>query len=160
MLSVNRRYLEFDKVCVDLRHVTFSADGQNDTEYIIFININRAMFTNFKIYCDLSIESLAEFIYDNVVCTVEGNYVRPSVPLSECVQYNEYDLNKSLIIELHEKAKIIVAKTIYHDETYHERVTGYVDFENRHNKNYVPPPTSEVRNKLDREYEIKLLEFT
>ena len=160
MLSVNRRYLEFDRVCVDLRHVTFSADGHNDTEYIIFININKAMFTNFKIYCDLSIESLAELIYENVLCTVEGKNVKPSAPLAQCAQYNEYDLNKSLTIELHEKARIIVAKTIYYHEKYHERVTGYIDFENRHDKNYTPESSEDLRNKLDREYEIKLLEFT
>ena len=158
--SLNEKYLEFNGVSVDLRHISFSVDGLNDDEYIIFINVCRAHYTNFKIYCDLSLESLVEFLYDNNVCFVDGVRIdTKSKSLGECVVYNEKDHNKSLIINLHENARIVVAKTIYHNETYHRRVSGYVDFENRHNKNYVRPADN-MRAVLDREYEIKLLEFT
>lgn len=155
--SVNNKYLEFDGISVDLRHVAFSADGLNDTEYIIFLNVRRAMYTNFKVFCDLSLESLAELLYNE--CRVGGGEDAIKKSLGECVVYNQNDRNKSLIINLNEQARIIVAKTIYLNETYHKRVSGYVDFEHRHDKNYVRP-ADEKRADLDREYEIKLLEFT
>ncbi|CDG72853.1 Unknown (Ac57) [Spodoptera exigua multiple nucleopolyhedrovirus] len=158
--SINNKYLEFDGISVDLRHVAFSADGLNDTEYIIFLNVCRAMYTNFKVFCDLSLESLAELLYNEcIVCGGGDGGEKKS--LGECVVYNQNDRNKSLIINLYEneQARIIVAKTIYLNETYHKRVSGYVDFENRHNKNYVRP-ADDKRADLDREYEIKLLEFT
>ncbi|QEI03547.1 hypothetical protein [Spodoptera cosmioides nucleopolyhedrovirus] len=159
--SVNDKYLEFDGISVDLRHVAFSADGLNDTEYIIFLNVRRAKYTNFKVFCDLSLESLAELLYEQSVCTIDGSNAKWRKPLGECVAYNEHDHNKSLIVDLVENgmARIIVAKTIYLNETYNKRVSGYVDFENRHDKNYVRPAQSK-RADLDREYEIKLLEFT
>lgn len=160
MYTINNRYLEFDGIAVDLRHVNFSADGLNDHEYIIFINVQRGKFSNFKVYSDLSLESLAELVFTEAVCVTDGV---PSTSrlgtLAECVVYNEPDHNKSLIIQLHDKARVIVAKTIYLGENYHQRVSGYVDFENRHDKLYVRP-SSGLRDQLDREYEIKLLEFT
>ncbi|QNV47896.1 ac57-like protein [Alphabaculovirus altersperidaniae] len=162
--SVNNKYLEFNGVSVDLRHVVFSADGLDDTEYIIFLNVCRAIYTNFKVYCNLSLESMAELLFEQSVCKINGCDVKKYKTLGECVQFNEHDHNKSLIIDLCEKtgqqaARIIVAKTIYFDENYHKRVSGYIDFENRHNKNYTPP-TDDERIVLNREYEIKLLEFT
>lgn len=158
--SVSNRYLEFDGIAIDLRHVMFSVDGLHDHEYIIFLNVHRAMFNNFKCYSDLSIESMAELIFNEAICVVNGvpTTNRPG-SLGECVTHNEHDHKKSLIIQLHEKARVVVAKTIYFAETYHKRVSGYVDFENRHNKFYVKP-ADETRAVLDREYEIKLLEFT
>ncbi|ABM45812.1 unknown protein [Spodoptera frugiperda multiple nucleopolyhedrovirus] len=161
MVSVNNRYLDFDGISIDLRHISFSADGLCDNEYIIFLNVQRAIYTNFKVYCDLSLESMAELLYYESICTVNGARLKKDKPLGECVAYNEQDHNKSLIINLYneDRARIVVAKTIYFEETYHKRVSGYVDFENRHNKNYVRP-SDKARQSLDREYEIKLLEFT
>ncbi|ACI28820.1 agip119 [Agrotis ipsilon multiple nucleopolyhedrovirus] len=156
---ISSRYLEFDGIALDLRHMSFGADGLHDSEYIIFLNVHRAIFTNFKVYSDLSLESLAEFIFEKAVCSVAGRKIDRRKTLGECVKYNEYDRNKSLTIELHDKARIIVAKTIYHFETYHRRASGFVDFENRHNKHYATP-SDDKRIVLDREYEIKLLEFT
>ncbi|AIZ48664.1 asb107 [Agrotis segetum nucleopolyhedrovirus B] len=157
--SISTRYLEFNGVALDLRHMCFSADGLHDSEYIIFLNVHRAIFTNFKVYSDLSLESLAEFIFEKAVCSVDGCEITRRKSLGESVNYNEYDRKKSLCIQLHDKARIIVAKTIYHFETYHQRASGFVDFENRHNKHY-DRPSDEKRLVLDREYEIKLLEFT
>lgn len=157
--SVNNKYLEFDGISVDLRHAAFSADGLNDTEYIVFLNVCRAIYTNFKVYCDLSLESMAESVYEQSVFTINGLNAKWRKPLGECAVYNEHDRNKSLIVNLaeNEMARIIVAKTIYQNENYHKRVSGYVDFENRHNKNYVLPTSEDRRAALDREYEIKLL---
>ncbi|AUV65376.1 hypothetical protein [Alphabaculovirus myunipunctae] len=157
--SVSSRYLEFDQVTVDLRHVTFSADGLNDNEYIIFLNVHKAIFTNFKIFTDLSLESIAELLFVETKCTVRGETVPRPGPLGDCVAFIEADRNKSLSIELHERARIVVAKTIFFQETYHKRISGFIDFENRFNEQYVRPDEHR-RNAIDREWEIKLLEFT
>jgi Nucleopolyhedrovirus protein of unknown function (DUF918) len=157
--SISCRYLEFDRVCVDLKHVSFSADGLNDVEYIIFINVKRAMYTNFKICTDLSLETLAELLFVEAKCMVNGEAVPRAGTLGECVTHVAGDRNKSLIIKLHENARIVVARTIYFDECYHKRVSGYIDFENRHNQHYIMPDDNQ-RAAIDREWEIKLLEFT
>ncbi|AIE47779.1 ac57-like protein [Peridroma alphabaculovirus] len=159
MCSMTHRQLEFGQIGVDLGHLSFSYDDLNSVEYIIFINVQRAMFCNFKIFTDLSLESLAEYVYEHAICTVNGAAVPRAVSLGESVVFNEADHNKSVFIQLHAQARVIVAKTIYMHESYAQRVSGYLDFENRHDKHYAPPGDDE-RATINRECEIKLLEFT
>jgi hypothetical protein len=159
MSPISCRYLEFDGIIVDLRHLTFSVDGLNDIEYIIFLNVRRGMFTNFKICTDMSLETLAEYLFVETKCSVTNVLMDRPGALGDSVTYIKADRNKSLSIALHEEARIVVAKTIFFEEAYHKRVSGFIDFENRHNKNYVKPDENK-RAVIDREWEIKLLEFT
>ncbi|AAQ11149.1 hypothetical protein [Mamestra configurata nucleopolyhedrovirus A] len=159
MSSISSRYLEFDGTIIDLRHVSFSADGLNDTEYIIFLNVRGGIFTNFKIFSDLSLETLAEYLFTKTKCSVASVLVNRPGELGDCVAYIEADRNKSVMITLHKEARLVLAKTMYFNETYHKRVSGFIDFENRHNKHYVKPDEKK-RAVIDREWEIKMLEFT
>ncbi|AJD80739.1 hypothetical protein [Pseudoplusia includens SNPV IE] len=165
--SFSARFLEFEQVCIDLRYVTFVDDISceiNDSraqDYIIFLNVKKAMFCNFNIKTDMSLETLAEYIYDNVRVSIDGRLHRKPLNMAECVHFNGADNNNSIFIDLHDQARIIVAKKLFDDERYHQRITGYLDFENRLNlnskKNLL---TDRERALLDREYEIEMLGST
>ncbi|AWW14404.1 hypothetical protein KM620_gp044 [Hyposidra talaca nucleopolyhedrovirus] len=165
MTTINAKYLEFDGVCLDLRHVTFSCNPEinhpDNREFIVFLNVCKAFFCNFKIVSDLSLETLSLFIYKNVKFVVNG-----ALQKFEQINYNHFIMNepdrgRSIIIELNEKARIVVAAVIRFDEQYHQRVSGYIDFEHRHqsleNKKEM---TAQERAEFDKECEIKLLEYT
>nr|UPO71102.1 orf45 [Trichoplusia ni single nucleopolyhedrovirus] len=166
--SLGARFLEFEQVCIDLRYVTFMDDTTCDItttgpvhDYIIFLNVKKAMFCNFNITTDMSLETLAEYIYDNVRVVIEERLLRKPLNMIECVQFNIADNNNSIFINLHAEARIIVAKKLFDNERYHQRITGYLDFEKRldlnSKKNLL---TDKERALLDREYEIKMLGST
>ncbi|ABY65761.1 hypothetical protein [Orgyia leucostigma nucleopolyhedrovirus] len=162
MTTINVKYLEFGEVSLDLRHVRFPVSEEGDldanAEFIIFLNIQKAFFSNFKIITDLSLESLCQFIYYNAHYSIAG--VKQQLKMDyERFVYNEHDKNKSIIIEFDAAARIIVASVIKFDERYHQRVSGYLDFENRHNLNYDELSLQE-RVELDKQCEIKLLSLT
>ncbi|ABI35726.1 hypothetical protein [Ectropis obliqua nucleopolyhedrovirus] len=161
MTTMNVKFLEFGGVCLDLRHVTFPRNEceEGNSEYIVFINVYKAFYSNFKFVCNYSLETLAVFIYENVKYTIDGvQQMFESVNYSQFVM-NEHDFNKSLFIEFTENARLVVAQVIKFDEQYHQRVSGYIDFENRH----LQPKkimTKEERLEYDKQCEIKLLEYT
>jgi Nucleopolyhedrovirus protein of unknown function (DUF918) len=161
MTSINVKYLEFAEVCLDLRHVHFSKnENENNSEYIIFLNVYKAFYSNFNIVCDLSLESLCEYIYKNVIYTIDGVKQNNDILLYDRFIFNEHDKNKSVFIEFSENARIIVATTIRFDERYHQRVGGYIDFENRHFNTKEKVLSKEERAELDKTCEIKLLGYT
>nr|ANS70943.1 hypothetical protein [Lymantria dispar multiple nucleopolyhedrovirus] len=165
IMSVATRYLEFDGVTLDLRHVAFSRsqDELNNTDYIIFFNVKRALFRNFNLVSDLSLETLAMFVYENVRCTIGGRVCQRDTAAARRFEqfiFNENDRNKSIIIELHDDARLIVAAAIKPHEKYHQRVGGYMDFEKRHSPADERDLTEAERAERDRLYEIKLFEFT
>ncbi|QWO71581.1 AC57-like protein [Orgyia pseudotsugata single capsid nuclopolyhedrovirus] len=157
MTSINVKYLEFGEVSLDLRHVKFPAiEDKANSEYIIFLNVNKAFFSNFKIVCDLSLETLCQFIYENVRYTIDGVEQKLTLDYDRFV-YNQHDKNKSIIIQFSDTARIIVAAAIKFDERYNQRVSGYIDFENRHCSTQDELSAHE-RNELDKKYEIRLLD--
>ncbi|AGR56798.1 ac57 [Hemileuca sp. nucleopolyhedrovirus] len=166
MTTVNVKYLEFGGTSLDLRHVSFphcNKNEANNNEYIVFLNVKKAFFRNFKIISDLSLESLTYYIYENVKCTIDGKESSKNDGINKVIDYNkfvfnEHDKNRSIIIEFDSNARIIVASAIRPDEFYHQRVSGYVDFENRHTTTTTEISPNE-RDALDREYEIKLLNY-
>ncbi|AAY83980.1 ORF-48 peptide [Chrysodeixis chalcites nucleopolyhedrovirus] len=165
--SFSARFLEFEQVCIDLRYVTFiddiSCDNINNCahDYIIFLNVKKAMFCNFNITTDMSLETLAEYIYDNVRVTIDGRLHRKHSIMAECVRFNGADNNNSIFINIHAEARVIVAKKLFDNERYHQRISGYIDFENRSDPNDKKKLlTDRERALLDREYEIKMLGST
>ncbi|AHH82629.1 ORF-40 [Buzura suppressaria nucleopolyhedrovirus] len=165
MTTINVKYLEFGEVCLDLRHVRFSRNPQDDhpdnKEFIVFLNVYKAFFCNFKIVSDLSLETLTHFIYENVKFVMNGVVQDTRKVNYEHFIISEPDRERSIIIEFNKKARIVVAETIRFDEQYHQRVSGYIDFEHRHqplkNKKRM---TTQERAEFDKECEIKLLEYT
>ncbi|ABF47386.1 ac57-like protein [Clanis bilineata nucleopolyhedrovirus] len=172
-MSINQKYLEFDNISVDLRHVHFprAIDEAENLEYIVFLNVKRAMYCNFKITTDMSLETLAMHIYEDVILCKDNVCIRTISNFNEIdfnkFVYNKTDLNKSIIIELDDEARVIVAECIQPHEKYHQRITGYMDFEKRHKPlhdvhggAYCSNTISqEDRNKLDRQYETILYKF-
>lgn len=132
------------------------SNNNNTSEYIIFLNVHKAIYCNFKITSDMSLETLAEHVYDNVRCTIKGRLIQKPL-FATCTKFIASDNNNSISLELHASAKIIVARTIKPDERYHQRVTGYIDFENRHDPDYCIQIDEKERARKDREYEIRLL---
>ncbi|AKC91714.1 ac57 [Lambdina fiscellaria nucleopolyhedrovirus] len=163
-VTLNVRCVEFAGVCLDLRHVKFSTSGANcDREYIIFLNVKRAIYRNFKITSDMSLETLALYIYQNVLYTVDGRLQSRSAVAYDCFVQNERDFNRSIVIKCGAEARIVVAAAIHFYENYHQRVSGYMDFERRWTKDVdclYNAMDEKERAKLDREYEMQLLEFT
>lgn len=207
MTSISGRYLEFAGVSLDLRQVNFSTTPDANKNYILFLNVKRAMYRNFSVWSDLSLESLALFVYENVKYTddrgaktikknlapVSANIINATAAAAAAAssiinddsdnnaggqitngpkiglpqhdvdydkfEFNENDRNQSIVINLSKDARIIVAATIRLNEKYYQRVSGYMDFEKRHERDYQPPTPAE-RAKIDRDCEIYLLEFT
>ncbi|AAC70245.1 LdOrf-60 peptide [Lymantria dispar multiple nucleopolyhedrovirus] len=164
-MSVAARYLEFDGVALDLRHVVFSraADEAHNADYIIFLNVKKAMFANFNLVSDLSLESLALFVYENLHHLVDGQLQRHGCYFEKLI-FNEHDRNKSIVVELDEDARLIVAAAVKPHEKYHQRIGGYLDFEQRHDQPgggaAAEQLTDAQRAERDRLYEIKLVEWT
>ena len=176
-MSVAIRYLEFDKVCLDLRHIVFSYNKTEpylNDKYIIFLNVKRAIFCNFEIHTDMSLETLALYIYENVHYKIankndknsNGDNVDYTIKqhhktnFAHHIQFNENDKNLSIIINLDANARIVVAKSVRPDEKYHQRITGYLDFERRHQLRGVTSfATQQDRLLLDRQYETELLKI-
>ncbi|AKN80632.1 hypothetical protein [Perigonia lusca single nucleopolyhedrovirus] len=186
--SSNIKFLEFKNILLDARHIEMnsnkicssppppppspsSIDTDNDEndfdnlcEYIVFLNVKEAFFVNFNVVSDMSLETLTMHIYDNIKFKVDNVLqTRPPADFSKFI-FNEYDNNKSITIVLHKDAKIIVAKCIRFYEKYHQRISGFMDFKNRHqpvnDDGNDKRLTADERAKVDREYEIKLLEMT
>ncbi|AXS67709.1 ac57-like protein [Cryptophlebia peltastica nucleopolyhedrovirus] len=159
--NMSARFLEFEEVCIDLRNVHFSFDQDhqsNNKTFIIFMNVKQAFYSNFKIKTDLSLETLTYYIYQHCLCTVEDT-VLPIFRRFDQFIFNENDKCKSIIIQLHRRARVIVAECIRENEYYHSDVSGYIDFENRHTR--LPLSLSEEeRSKINREAQLKLLETT
>jgi hypothetical protein len=159
--NISSRYLERDGVSLDLRHVLFERDALYDEQYIVFLSVHRAFYTNFELITSLSLESLALHILQEVKHKVPHEPPR-SYADADLVQYifvNEHDHGQSMILQLNEDTKIVVARKLYADEHYHKRVSGYMDFERRH----VPGSqcmlqTSSERLHNDRDIEIILLQ--
>lgn len=170
-MSINQKYLEFDNISVDLRNVHFTRaiDEAENLEYIVFLNVKRAMYCNFKIITDMSLETLAMHIYENVILCKNNVQIRTFSNFNDIdynkFVYNKTDLDQSIIIELDDEACVIVAKCIRPHEKYHQRVTGYMDFEKRHKQPLCDIDggsntiSQEDRNKLDRQYETILYKF-
>nr|WUR10803.1 hp [Calliteara abietis nucleopolyhedrovirus] len=158
MTTLNVKYLEFGDVSLDLRHVAFPCSAPDDgSEFIVFLNVHKAFFSNFKLVCDLSLETLTQYIYENVKYTLKGVLQACILNYSRFV-YNYHDRNKSIVIELDSNARIIVAAVIRFDEQYHQRVSGYLDFEKRHTPQEKRVFLSDQeRAELDKTCEIKLL---
>lgn len=159
---VYAKYLEFDNIILDLTDVVIKQNynESENTEYIIFMNVKKAFYKNFYLKCDLSLETLTVFIYEKLRLTVQQvEFVKPS-KFVDCINFNSNDNDNSMIIDLCPDAQIIVAKKIYSNESYHQRVTGFLDFQRR---NYIPVPKivtdQQLRNSMDRELEIKLYEL-
>ena len=112
----------------------------------------------------MSLETLTMYVYENLQYRVDGKREMLRGDPFERIFINERDRNQSTVIELSERARIIIANKLHPDEKYHQRITGYMDFEKRHN----PPPsilddedrkilTKHERDELNREYEMKIL---
>ncbi|QHB21694.1 ac57 [Artaxa digramma nucleopolyhedrovirus] len=166
--TVNVKFIEFGGVGLDLRHLNYSVSsvGADNREYIIFLNVNKAFYINFNIVCDMSLETLTHYIYENVKYTIDGELQQICKINYEHFIINEHDKNKSIVIEYGPGARIIVAETIRPNEKYNQRVSGYIDFENRHESmkqlGATKPTTMTVqeRSDYDRRCEIELLKYT
>ncbi|AHN05426.1 ORF50 [Helicoverpa armigera SNPV] len=157
------RYIERDQCSIDMRHIRVSCDQNNQSnnaDYIIFLMVKRAFYQNFQLTTDMSMESLTLYLFDNLIYCRNG-HVRQykHVDFVEYIFFNEQDKNQSMIIELDHDARVIVAKRLHDQETYHQRVSGYMDFEKRHNTT-TPMQiimNSAERAEFDRTMEITLL---
>jgi hypothetical protein len=111
MLSCGVRFLEFDDVRVDLSHIHFPkhVDREHNNIYIIFINIKHALFTNFQVITQLSLEHAAQKIVDKVVFRVNG--VPMSLQDNEPIKCNA-KRDQSLIIDLGYNSRITIAKQL------------------------------------------------
>ncbi|QDL57048.1 hypothetical protein QKQ66_gp102 [Dione juno nucleopolyhedrovirus] len=159
--SVHAKRLEFDGVALDLSRVELtdpdepaSAPTEN---YIVFLNVKRAFYKNFHISCDMSLETLALHLYENAELTMNGSAVPRAPNFAHHISFNTTDRNQSLVLDLAPDARIVVAKQLRANERYHQRASGFLDFQRRHE---VPPARVEhdavARDALDRELEIKL----
>ncbi|AGA16209.1 hypothetical protein [Thysanoplusia orichalcea nucleopolyhedrovirus] len=155
---VYARYLEFDNVVLDLTDLSYlKFDNTQCEEYIIFMNVKKAFYKNFHMVCDLSLETLTMLVYEKARLIVRQEKFVPPVNFVNFISFNATDNDNSMIIDLCPEARIIVAKKLWPDETYHQRASGFLDFQQR---NRVPRPlielNSKVRDIMDRELEIKL----
>ncbi|QCF61075.2 ac57 [Troides aeacus nucleopolyhedrovirus] len=155
---VYARYLEFDHVVLDLTSLIFlEFDNAQNEEYIIFMNVKKAFYKNFHITCDLSLETLTVLVYEKARLIVKQVKFKQPPNFVDFISFNATDNDNSMIIDFCSDARIIVAKKLTPDETYHQRVSGFLDFQKR---NCIPrlPIESDpkVRDALDRELEIKL----
>ncbi|AOT85552.1 cyun94 [Cyclophragma undans nucleopolyhedrovirus] len=158
------KYLEFDNVVLDLTGVVTVQSpsllqAAAAEEYIIFLNVKKAFYKNFHLRCDLSLETLTLLVYEKLRLTVNGvEFVKPA-KFVDYISFNATDRDNSMIIDLCPDARVIVAKRLHADEEYHQRVSGFVDFQMRHCVPRAAIVTDQkARNDLDRELEIKLYE--
>lgn len=153
--SVHAKRLEFDNVILDLSHLQLH--GPPEERYIVFLNVKRAFYKNFCVECDMSLETFALHLYEIARLTVDGAVVPRAPEFAHHISFNSADRDQSLVLDLGPDAKIVVAKQLRADERYHQRASGFLDFQRRHER---PPAPIEhdlvARNALDRELEIKL----
>lgn len=146
-MSITNRRLEYDKYEIDLINVKFPS---GPIGYIIFLNVAKSFFTNFHVSTDLTLDRMTYHIFCNM--KIRGA-AQPETFLQHAV-YNIKDDMKSMVINIHKNLRIIVALKIADDECYHQRITGYMDFESRHVLGPKRRPVdSSHRNVLDRHYE-------
>lgn len=162
-VSRNVRYIEYDEIIIDLRCVSYSVDReshQNNSQYIVFLNAKKIFYTNYVLTTDMSLETLTMYIVERVIYMENKQRIPIMNNVYKKIQYNEMDKNCSLIVNLSENARIVIARTIKPGERYAQRIGGYIDFEHRHNVAYVPEKCPIKRAKMDREREICLLNVT
>nr|ALR70537.1 hypothetical protein AGNV_104 [Anticarsia gemmatalis multiple nucleopolyhedrovirus]ALR70694.1 hypothetical protein AGNV_104 [Anticarsia gemmatalis multiple nucleopolyhedrovirus]ALR71166.1 hypothetical protein AGNV_104 [Anticarsia gemmatalis multiple nucleopolyhedrovirus]ALR71794.1 hypothetical protein AGNV_104 [Anticarsia gemmatalis multiple nucleopolyhedrovirus]ALR72108.1 hypothetical protein AGNV_104 [Anticarsia gemmatalis multiple nucleopolyhedrovirus] len=152
------RRLEFDNVILDLNHVAFNTDhNKNNEDYIVFLNVKRAFYKNFNLTCDMSLETLALYVYENTSVIVNGTQVPRSRDFVKHIAFNASDRDQSMVVDFTPEARIVIARKLRADERYYQRASGFADFQRRHEQ---PPAPVErdlhVRNAADRELEIKL----
>ncbi|ACO53483.1 unknown [Euproctis pseudoconspersa nucleopolyhedrovirus] len=161
--TVNVKYVEFGGISLDLRHVNYpiSPNKFQNNNYIVFLNVNKAFYTNFDVVTDMSLETLTHYIYENVEYRIDEKLQKFQINY-EHFRINEHDDNKSIIIEFEPQARIIVAKAIRAGEKYSRRVSGYIDFENRHNSSSTKTLEMNTQERLDydKACEIELLKYT
>ncbi|AGR57129.1 hypothetical protein [Choristoneura rosaceana nucleopolyhedrovirus] len=153
--SVHAKRLEFDNVILDLSQVELN--GPPEHNYIVFLNVKRAFYKNFCVACDMSLETFALHLYENAQLTINGVTVPRAPDFINYITFNASDRDQSLVLDLAPNIRILVAKQLRADERYHQRASGFLDFQRRHE---LPPAPVEsdpaVRNALDRELEMKL----
>ncbi|AAK85616.1 hypothetical protein [Epiphyas postvittana nucleopolyhedrovirus] len=151
------RRVEFDNVTLDLSKVVFTTDEATNEEYIVFLNVKRAFYKNFHVTCDMSLETLALYVYENASVIVNGVTTTRAPDFVNHIYFNASDRDQSLIVEFNMHASVVVAKKLNAGERYYQRASGFNDFQRRHQ---VPAAIIErdmnVRNVTDRELEIKL----
>nr|UIX56220.1 HycuOrf-93 hypothetical protein [Hyphantria cunea nucleopolyhedrovirus]UIX56365.1 HycuOrf-93 hypothetical protein [Hyphantria cunea nucleopolyhedrovirus] len=154
IISVHAKRLEFDKVILDLSQLELGGPPEN--HYIVFLNVKRAFYKNFNVSCDMSLETFALHVYENAQLTVNGAAVPRAPDFANHISFNASDRDQSLVLDLGPNARIIVAKQLRSNERYHQRASGFLDFQRRHQPFAVAENDPTVRNALDRELEIKL----
>ncbi|BBD51462.1 hypothetical protein [Samia ricini nucleopolyhedrovirus] len=157
LYSVHARRLEFDDVVLDLSRVVFTVDPGGNEEYIVFLNLKRAFFKNFIVACDMSLETLALHLYQTASLTVAG-VAPPRAPgFAEHISFNASDRDQSIIVDLAADARLVVARRLRSNEWYHQRASGFADFQRRHEQPAAPVESDlNKRNVMDRELEITL----
>lgn len=151
--SVHAKRLEFDNVILDLNQVQWY--GPFTESYIIFLNVKCAFYKNFHVSCNMSMETLALHVYENAVLTVDGAVVPRDPNFAKYISFNATDFDQSMVLDFVPHARIVVAKQLHINERYHQRVSGFLDFQKRHERQIVSNDLI-TRNKLDRDLEIKL----
>ncbi|AXU41500.1 AC57 [Alphabaculovirus altermyunipunctae] len=130
--SVGVRLLELDGYCLDLRHVPFENEtGLELVEYIIFLNVKSSIFSNFHVKSDMSLESLALHIFRNINYRIDN--IAMDTTNANFVDYIFHDAQdeNAIHIKLHPWLRVIVAKKVRPNERYHQRITGFMEFQNR-----------------------------
>ncbi|AUA60283.1 ORF52 protein [Operophtera brumata nucleopolyhedrovirus] len=145
-MSITNRRLEYDKYEIDLISVKFPS---GPIGYIIFLNVARSFFTNFIVSTDLALDRMTYHIFCNM--KIKGANTETFL---QHASYNIKDDMKSMVINIHRNLRIVVALKIADDECYHQRITGYMDFEARHVLGPKRRPVDSARRHvLDRHYE-------
>ncbi|AAP29839.1 unknown [Choristoneura fumiferana multiple nucleopolyhedrovirus] len=152
--STHARRLEFDNVILDLSQVELN--GAAEHSYVVFLNVKRAFYKNFCVACDMSLETLALHLYNNAQLTINGAAVPRAPDFYNYITYNAWDRDQSLVLDLAPDARIVVAKQLRADERYHQRASGVLDFQRRHELAPAVESDPAARNALDRELEMKL----
>jgi hypothetical protein len=123
----------------------------------VFLNVKRAFYKNFNLTCDMSLETLALYVYENASVIVDGAQLPRSPNFVQHIAFNASDRDQSIVVDFEPDARVVVARKLRTDERYYQRVGGFADFQRRHEQ---PPAPVErdlnVRNAADRELEIKL----
>ncbi|AVA31177.1 ac57 [Oxyplax ochracea nucleopolyhedrovirus] len=153
--------VEFDDVILDLTDLIFEqSEDDNDEHYIIFLNIKKAFYKHFYLKCNMSLETLTLYIFNNLTFISKQIKFVPPKNFVDYISFNADDNNNSMFIELCSDARVIVAKRLHSKETYHQRVCGFLDFQKR---NFTPLPIiiedQHVRDKMDRELENQLYQL-
>lgn len=160
--TVSLKRLEFDDIILDLTNIMVvekDCDPTKCEEYIIFMNIKEAFYVNFHLVCDLSLESLTLFIYEHSRLFVHGEECVKSPKFVDHIFFNASDNDNSMIVELCKGARVIVAKKLYPQESYHQRASGFMDFQRRNDPSRTYDDIiqdKQLRNMIDRDLETKL----